>query len=158
MSFHNFKVRSIKGGEIDFSSLKGKKVMLVNTTSACGLTPQYEQLEELYETTDRANFEIIGFPCNDFAGQEPGSEAEILTFCATNYGVTFPLTEKIHVKGSDCHPIYQWLLDESVKKGQHEQVKWNFHKFLIDENGAFVRSVEPMTLPTDTEIVNWIKK
>lgn len=156
MNFHDFKVNDILGKEMDLSTLKGKKVLVVNTASACGLTPQYEQLQDLYESTDRKDFEIIAFPCNDFAGQEPGAPTEILDFCTVNYRVTFPLMSKVNVKGTACHPLYQWLLSESKKSGQHEEVKWNFHKFLIDPKGEFVSSIEPMTLPNSFEIVNWI--
>lgn len=156
MSIHNYKVKQLSGEQFDFSKLKGKKVLLVNTASECGLTPQYEQLEELYKQTDRSKFEIIGFPCNDFGNQEPGSAEEIQSFCTKNYGVTFPMMEKVKVKGEEKHEIYNWLLEESKKVDQHSSIKWNFHKFLIDENGEFVKSVEPTTLPNDEEILNWI--
>ncbi|MEX2483272.1 MAG: glutathione peroxidase [Brumimicrobium sp.] len=156
MNLHNFKIENIKGDQVDLSELKGKKVMVVNTASECGLTPQYEQLEELYQNTKRDNFEIIGFPCNDFGNQEPGSNEEVAAFCQKNYGVTFPMMSKIVVKGDNKHKLYDWLLTESKSKGQHEEVKWNFHKFLIDEKGNLVKSVEPTTAPIDTEITNWI--
>ncbi len=156
MSLHEYKVTTITGGVKDFADLKGKKVMIVNTASECGLTPQYAQLQELYENTDRSNFEIIGFPCNDFGAQEPGTEEQVAQFCEKNFGVTFPIMAKISVKGANTHPIYQWLLEQSVEHGQHSEVKWNFHKFLVNEQGAFVKSVEPTTSPIDEEIVNWI--
>lgn len=156
MSLHEYKVNKLTGEQFDLSELKGKKVLLVNTASECGLTPQYEQLEELYKQTDRNKFEIIAFPCNDFGNQEPGSASEIQSFCSKNYGVTFPMMEKVKVKGEEKHEIYDWLLAESKKANEHEAIKWNFHKFLIDENGSFVKSVEPTTIPNDKEILNWI--
>lgn len=156
MNLHNHKVTDIKGDDFDLSQFKGKKVLVVNTASECGLTPQYEQLEELYQNTKRDNFEIIGFPCNDFGKQEPGSDDEVAQFCQINYGVSFPMMSKIAVKGNDQHKLYSWLLEQSKANGQHEEVKWNFHKFLIDENGEFVKSVEPTTEPTSPEIKNWI--
>jgi glutathione peroxidase len=156
MSLHKYKATSISGKEIDLAELKGKKVMVVNTASECGLTPQYAQLQELYENTDRSKFEIIGFPCNDFGAQEPGTEDQVASFCQKNYGVTFPMTSKITVKGENTHSLYKWLLEKSAEKDQHTEVKWNFHKFLLDENGNFVKSVEPTTSPIDEEILNWI--
>lgn len=156
MNLHNFKGTTITGDTKDFADFEGRKVMIVNTASECGLTPQYAQLQELYENTGRANFEIIGFPCNDFGGQEPGPEQQVAQFCEKNFGVKFPMMAKISVKGANTHPIYQWLLEQSVKSGQHSEVKWNFHKFLVNEQGEFVKSVEPTTSPIDEEIVNWI--
>jgi glutathione peroxidase len=156
MNLYDFKVQNIKGDEVELSSLKGKKVMVVNTASECGLTPQYEELEKLYQETNREHFEIIGFPANNFGAQEPGSDEEIASFCQANYGVSFPMMSKISVKGEDRHPLYQWLIEGSREKGQHDEVKWNFHKFLIDESGELVKSVEPTTSPVDSEITNWI--
>jgi glutathione peroxidase len=156
MNLYDFKVQNIKGEEVDLSNLKGKKVMVVNTASECGLTPQYEELEKLYKETDQERFEIIGFPANNFGAQEPGTNDEIATFCQSNYGVSFPMMSKISVKGEDRHPLYQWLIEGSREKGQHDEVKWNFHKFLIDESGALVKSVEPTTSPMDNDIISWI--
>ncbi len=156
MSLHEFKVKNIKGDEFDLSRLNGKKVLVVNTASECGLTPQYEELEKLYEDTDRSKFEIIGFPANNFGAQEPGSNEEIASFCTSNYGVNFPMMSKISVKGEDRHPLYQWLIEKSRAKGEHDEVKWNFHKFLVDESGNFVKSIEPTTSPLDEEITSWI--
>jgi glutathione peroxidase len=156
MNLYDFTVKDIKGNEFDLSKVKGKKVLIVNTASECGLTPQYEELEKLYKETDRNEFEIMGFPANNFGGQEPGSNKEIAQFCTSNYGVDFPMMEKISVKGDDRHPLYNWLIEESKKINQHEEVKWNFHKFLIDESGDFVKSVEPTTIPLDNEITSWI--
>ena len=156
MNLHEFTVLDIKGNEVDLSQFKGKKVLVVNTASECGLTPQYEELEKLYDKTDRMKFEIIGFPANNFGAQEPGSNEEIAAFCTSNYGVCFPMMSKLSVKGEDRHPLYLWLIQESRKNDQHDEVKWNFHKFLVDEAGEFVKSIEPTTSPLDDEIKNWI--
>jgi glutathione peroxidase len=158
MSLHHFKVKSITGEDFDLSQLKGKKVMVVNTASECGLTPQYAQLEELYKNKGGDQFEIVGFPCNDFGAQEPGSESEIQSFCTSNYGVTFPMMSKITVKGENKHPLYDWLLKESSKKDQLNEVKWNFQKFLIDENGNHVKTIEPTVEPIALEILTWINE
>lgn len=156
MNLHDFKVRDIAGNQFDFAALKGKKVMLVNTASACGLTPQYSALEDLYKNFKDKNFVIIGFPCNDFGAQEPGTESEIAEFCERNYGVSFPMMSKIKVKGADKHPLYSWLLDESSKRNLGDQIKWNFQKFLIDEKGEFINNIEPTTLPNDDLVLNWL--
>ena len=152
MNVYDFSVDTISGSPFDVNTLKGKKVLIVNTASECGLTPQFDQLEDLYDEFKGANFEILGFPSNDFGEQDPGSNEEIATFCRKNYGVTFPMMAKIVVKGEGQHPLFQWL---TSKTG--EDVKWNFHKFLIDENGNFVRDVNPQTLPIDESILSWIQ-
>lgn len=152
MNVYDFSFDTISGSPFDVNTLKGKKVLIVNTASECGLTPQFDQLEDLYDEFKGANFEILGFPSNDFGEQDPGSNEEIATFCRKNYGVTFPMMAKIVVKGEGQHPLFQWL---TSKTG--EDVKWNFHKFLIDENGNFVRDVNPQTLPIDESIVSWIQ-
>lgn len=157
-TFHDFTVSTLDGVSLDLSSLKGKKVLVVNTASECGLTPQYEQLQELYKAHGGDNFEIIGFPSNDFGAQEPGSAEQIANFCQKNYGVTFPMMAKVHVKGEDQCELYQWLTQKDLNGVGDFEVKWNFHKFLIDENGALVKDVEPQTLPIDDEILNWISK
>lgn len=136
--FYDFKVKTLEGQPFDFASLKGKKVMVVNTASKCGYTPQYKDLEELYEKHGSDNFVIIGFPANNFMGQEPGSAEEIREFCTKNYGVTFPIMEKISVKGKDMHPVYQWLTSKSKNGVMDSEVKWNFQKYLIDEKGNLV--------------------
>ncbi|PWH81587.1 glutathione peroxidase [Brumimicrobium oceani] len=156
MNLYDFKVNQINGEPFDLASLKGKKVLVVNTASECGLTPQYEQLQALFDETSRDEFMIIGFPSNDFGAQEPGANSEVAAFCQKNYGVTFPMMSKIAVKGSDQHPLYTWLLEESKSNGGTEEVVWNFHKFLIDETGNFVKDVHPKTLPNATEITDWI--
>lgn len=156
MNLYDFQFNKINGEPFDMKGAKGKKVMIVNTASECGLTPQYEQLEEVFEANKNNDFIILGFPANNFGQQEPGTNEEITAFCTKNYGVSFPMMAKISVKGDDIHPLYEWLLEESKKNGQHEEVQWNFHKFLIDENGNFVTSIHPKTLPNDEEILSWI--
>ncbi|MEN9699351.1 MAG: hypothetical protein RLZZ301_549, partial [Bacteroidota bacterium] len=157
-SIFQFKVNDINGKIFDFATLKGKKIMVVNTASKCGLTPQYEQLEELYTRFKDKNFVIVGFPANDFLSQEPGSNEEIASFCKLNYGVTFPMMSKISVKGNDMHPVYQFLTQKRQNGLEDSKVEWNFQKYLLDENGHLVRVVSPRTLPTDPSIIDWIEK
>ncbi len=158
MSLHDFTVKDIEGNEFKMSSLKGKKVLVVNTASECGLTPQYEILEELYQTYKSQNFIIIGFPANNFGAQEPGSNEEINAFCQKNYGVSFPMMAKISVKGDDQHELYQWLT-QKMKNGKLDaEVTWNFQKFLIDEKGQLVAVVSPQESPASEQIVNWIEE
>ena len=156
-SIYQFKVTDLSGKEFDFASLKGKKILVVNTASKCGLTPQYEGLQGLYEKYKDQNFIVVGFPANNFMSQEPGTSAEIATFCEKNYGVTFPMMDKISVKGNDMAPIYQFLTQKNKNGLEDSEVQWNFQKYLIDENGYVVKVVGPQTLPTDPEIVDWIK-
>lgn len=156
-SIHQFQVEDLYGDPFDFSSLKGKKLMIVNTASECGLTPQYKDLQALYETYKDEGFVIIGFPANNFGGQEPGSNEEIATFCEQNYGVSFPMMTKISVKGEDMHPIYQFLTQASRNGLKDSEVQWNFQKYLLDEEGHLVEVIDPKVLPTDTKIVEWIK-
>ncbi len=155
-SFYDFTVKTIDGDDFPLSQLKGKKVMVVNTASKCGFTPQYEQLEALYKKYGPDRFVIIGFPANNFLGQEPGTEAEIKDFCTKNYGVTFQMMEKISVKGKDMHPLYKWLTEKSLNGVSDNSVSWNFQKFLIDQNGTLVKSISPRTKPDDEEITGWI--
>lgn len=155
-TIYDFKVQDIEGNEFDFSTLKGKKIMIVNTASQCGLTPQYTQLEEVYELYKDSNFVIVGFPANNFMAQEPGTDSEIATFCQKNYGVTFPMMSKISVKGEDMHPLYKFLTDKDLNGFENSEVKWNFQKYLIDEKGKLVKVVGPRTLPNDSEIIKWI--
>jgi glutathione peroxidase len=136
-SIYDFKVEGLTGGTIDFSSFKGKKILVVNTASKCGNTPQYDDLEKLYEKY-KDKLVIVGFPANNFGSQEPGSNVEIAEFCKKNYGVTFPMAEKVSVKGSDMAPIYKYIVDEAEKHGFTDPIKWNFTKFLFDENGEFL--------------------
>ncbi|ASB50981.1 glutathione peroxidase [Alkalitalea saponilacus] len=156
--FYSFEVNTLGGTPFSFSSLKGKKVMVVNTASECGLTPQYEQLQALWEQYGGDDFVIIGFPANDFMNQEPGSAEEIMEFCQINYGVTFPMMEKITVVGDDKHPLYQWLTQKSLNGFKDSEVQWNFQKYLIDKNGKLVKVVPPRTRPDDPEVVAWIQK
>jgi glutathione peroxidase len=155
-SFHDFKVKTLGGEEFDFSTLKGKKVMVVNTASKCGLTPQYEQLQSIYEKYGGEDFEIIGFPANNFMNQEPGSAEEIEEFCQVNYGVTFPMMAKISVKGDDQHPLYQWLTEKSKNGVKDSKVQWNFQKYLIGPDGTLEKVIPPKTKPDDSEIIEWI--
>ncbi len=157
-SIHQFKVKDINGKSFEFSSLKGKKVMIVNTASKCGLTPQYEKLEALYQKYKNNNFIIIGFPANNFMGQEPGSDQEISTFCQKNYGVSFPMMAKISVKGKDMHPVYQFLTQKAKNGLEDNDVQWNFQKYLIDEEGHLVKVISPRTQPDDASIIQWIEK
>lgn len=157
-TLYDFQANTIDGETFDFSSLKGKKVLLVNTASKCGYTPQYEQLQKLYDQMGGEGFEIIGFPANDFMGQEPGSNDEIASFCQKNYGVTFTMMEKISVKGKDQHPIYAWLTSKEQNGVEDSKVKWNFQKYLIDENGKYVKWIAPGTSPLDNEVTSWLGK
>ena len=156
MSVHKYSLKTIEGNNILLSEFSGKKLLIVNVASECGLTPQYEQLEELYSATDRNQFEIIGIPANNFGGQEPDSNEEIAAFCQTNFGTTFPMMAKISVTGEDQHELYQYLTKKSLNGIADVEMVWNFQKMLIDENGRLVKSVHPQTLPIDDEIVNWI--
>ncbi|MGF7139231.1 glutathione peroxidase [Roseimarinus sediminis] len=152
-NLHSFKVNDIEGNVYDLAQLKGKKVLIVNTASKCGLTPQYEDLEKLYQQYRDDNFVIIGFPANNFMKQEPGTDEEIAEFCQKNYGVTFPMMSKISVKGDDIHPLYQWLTSEA-----DTEIQWNFQKFMIDEEGRLVGFVSPKTKPFDEKIISWIEE
>jgi len=153
-SIHQFKVKTLEGQDFDLASLKGKKVMVVNTASKCGFTPQYKELEGVYEKYKDKNFVIIGFPCNDFMSQEPGTSSDIREFCTKNYGVTFPMMEKITISTS---PVYQWLKNKDQNGVEDNKVSWNFNKYLIDENGHFVKHLGSKTKPDDEEIIKWIE-
>lgn len=156
-TIYQFKVEDLSGDSFDFSTLKGKKILVVNTASECGLTPQYEQLQAIYEKYKDKNFVIVGFPANNFGAQEPGSNQQIATFCQQNYGVSFPMMAKISVKGGDMHPVYQFLTQKAKNGLEDSEVQWNFQKYLINENGELAKVISPRTLPTDAEIVNWIE-
>jgi glutathione peroxidase len=156
-TLYDFSVNDIEGNQFDMSQLKGQKVMIVNTASKCGLTPQYEGLESLYEHYKDQGFTIVGFPANNFASQEPGTDEEIQDFCQKNYGVTFPMMSKISVKGKDMHPLYKWLTSKDLNGIQNSSVKWNFQKYLIDESGNLVKVIQPATKPNDPSIVSWIE-
>ena len=153
-SLHDFKAKTLEGTELNFADFKGKKVLIVNTASECGYTPQYKDLEALYEKYKAKNFVVIGFPCNDFGGQEPGSSSEIKSFCSKNFGVTFQMMEKISI--ATC-PIYKWLTSKAENGVLDATVKWNFHKFLIDEKGHLVKYLPSNVKPMDAEITNWIE-
>jgi glutathione peroxidase len=155
-SFYDFKVKTLEGKPFDFASLKGKKVMIVNTASKCGNTPQYKDLEELYTLYGGNNFVIIGFPANNFGGQEPGTAEEIRKFCTDNYKVTFPMMGKISVKGDDMHPLYQWLTSKAKNGIMDSEVKWNFQKYLIDENGKLVDVINPKDNPKSDKVMSWL--
>lgn len=157
-SVHDYKVKDLSGKEFDFSSLKGKKVMIVNTASKCGLTPQYEKLEALYKKYQSQNFIIIGFPSNDFMHQEPGTNEEIAEFCSKNYGVTFPIMDKVSVKGDEKCDIYKFLTSKELNGLEDNSVKWNFQKYLLDENGYLLKVIPPTTEPDNQEIIDWIEK
>lgn len=152
-SIYDFKVPGLDGNQIDFSKFKGKKILIVNTASQCGNTPQYEDLEKLYEKY-KNTLVIVGFPANNFGGQEPGSNGEIKEFCKKNYGVTFPMAEKISVKGDDTHALYKYLKEQAAAKGFADPVKWNFGKFLVNENGELIATFSPRTQPMSEEILS----
>jgi len=155
-SIHSFKVKGLDGKQIDFASFKGKKILVVNTASKCGYTPQYESLEKVYEQY-KNKLVIIGFPCNQFGGQEPGSNEEIADFCKKNYGVTFPLADKIDVKGATMAPIYQWLTQKSKNGVVDANISWNFNKFLLDENGKMIAYFPSNVKPDSEEILSRVK-
>lgn len=155
-TIYQFKVTDLYGKEFDFSTLKGKKLLIVNTASECGLTPQYKDLEAIYSKYKDKNFVIVGFPANNFGSQEPGSNEQIAKFCQMNYGVTFPMMSKISVKGKDIHEVYKFLTQKDKNGLQDSQVEWNFQKYLINEEGKLIKVLSPRVLPTDSEIVNWI--
>ena len=156
-AFYELKAKTIDGQDFNFSELKGKKVMIVNTASKCGFTPQYKDLEELYKTFKDQNFVIIGFPSNDFAKQEPGTNSEIKEFCTKNYGVSFQMMEKIEVKGDGMDPVYRWLTSKELNGKVDSSVKWNFQKYLIDEAGNLVDIAYSDEVPMSDRIVKWIK-
>lgn len=155
-TIYSFKVKDIDNKDFDMSNLRGKKVLIVNVASKCGLTPQYEQLEQLYKKYKDRNFVIIGFPSNNFKEQEPGTNAQIKEFCTLNYGVTFPLMAKIVVKGDSISPLYKWLTTKTENGKTDAPVQWNFQKFMIDQNGQLVNYALPAESPFCDKIVNWL--
>ncbi len=155
-SIHQFKVKSIEGGTIDFSKFKGKKILVVNTASKCGYTPQYEALEKVYEQY-KDKLVIVGFPANNFGGQEPGSDGEIQEFCKARFGVKFPLASKISVKGNDIAPIYKWLTNKTENGVLDASIVWNFNKFLLDENGKMIAYFPSNVSPDSEEISKYLK-
>ena len=157
-SIYDFTVADIDGNEFSFAQLKGKKIMIVNVASKCGLTPQYKQLEEVYEKYGGEDFEIVAFPANNFMNQEPGTNEEIKEFCSLEYAVTFPMMSKISVKGDDMAPIYQWLTDEEKNGQSSSKVKWNFQKYLIGKDGTLEHVMNPQVKPDDEKIIAWIEE
>lgn len=156
-SIYDFKVKGLEGNDIDFSAYKGKYILVVNTASNCGYTPQYEELEQLYKKYND-KLVIVGFPANNFGGQEPGSNAEIKEFCKRNYGVTFPMAEKVSVKGEDIHPLFKYLTEEAKKIETPDPViKWNFTKFLINKEGKLLKVFPSKVKPMSEEITGYLK-
>ena len=155
-SIHSFTVKALDGGTINFANYKGKKILIVNTASECGYTPQYKALQELYEKY-KTKLVIVGFPANNFGGQEPGTNTEIKTFCEKNYGVTFPMAEKISVKGNDMAPIYKWLTNKTENGVLDAEIKWNFNKFLLNENGHIIAKFDSGTEPMSEEITGTLQ-
>ena len=156
LSFYDIKVKTIDGVDFDLSTFRGKKLLVVNVASKCGLTSQYKQLEELYKEYKNQNFEVLAFPSSDFANQEYSDSQKISSFCQKNYGVTFPIFEKVSVKGKSKHFIYQWLTEKNKNGKKNVSVLWNFQKFIIDENGQWVDYFLPTTSPKSKKIVKWI--
>jgi glutathione peroxidase len=154
-SIYDFKVAGLEGDSIDFSQYKGKKIMIVNTASKCGNTPQYAELEQLYKKY-KDKLVIVGFPANNFGGQEPGTNEEIKEFCSRNYGVSFPMAAKVSVKGDDIDPLFQYLVNEAKKLGVEEPIRWNFTKFLIDENGKLVTVFSSKTKPMSEDVLKYL--
>ncbi len=155
-SIHSFKVKALDGKTIDFSKFKGKKILIVNTASECGFTPQYEGLQKLYETY-KDQLVIVGFPANNFGGQEPGSNEEIGAFCKKNYGVTFPMAAKVSVKGNDIAPIFKFLTDKKLNGVKSTTILWNFEKFLLNEKGELIDTFVSTTKPTSESITKYFK-
>ncbi len=155
-SFYDYTVKTLEGKDFPLSQLKGKKVLVVNTASKCGFTPQYEQLEAIFKQYGDDNFVVIGFPANNFMKQEPGTAEEIREFCTQNYGVTFPMMAKISVKGDDMAPIYQWLTEKEKNGVEDSKVRWNFQKYLINEKGELEKIFYPKVKPDSDEIISWI--
>lgn len=156
-SIYDFKIEALTGGTIDFAQYKGKKILVVNTASECGYTPQYAGLEELYKK-HKDKLVIVGIPSNNFGEQEPGSNSDIASFCQKNYGVTFPMAAKAEVKGKDIAPLYQWLTQKTYNHFMNSEVKWNFQKYLLDEQGKLVGVFYSKTAPDSPELLDAIKK
>ena len=156
-SIYNIKVNKLDGTSLDLKEFKGKKMLFVNVASKCGYTPQYAELQELYDQYSE-KLEIFGVPCNQFGGQEPGSDEEIAQFCKKNYGVTFTMLEKVDVKGSSQHPLYSWLTTKEKNGVMDATVKWNFHKFLVDEEGALINMYNSRTNPVGVEMLEAINR
>ena len=156
-TIYDFKVTTIDGDTVSLADYKGQKIMIVNTASKCGFTPQYEQLEAIYKKYKDKDFVILGFPSNDFMHQEPGSNEEIAEFCTKNYGVTFPMMAKIDVKGKEMAPLYEYLTTGKLNGYKDTDVKWNFQKYLIGRDGKLERVYYSKTVPDDPKIIEWIE-
>lgn len=156
-SIYDFKVEALTGGTIDFSQFKGKKILIVNTASECGYTPQYEDLQKLSDKY-KGKLVIVGFPANNFGKQEPGTNEEISTFCKKNYGVTFPMAAKISTKGDDMAPIYHWLTEKQYNNYENTSVKWNFQKYLINEKGEMIGVFYSRTKPLSDDLIKAIEQ
>jgi glutathione peroxidase len=154
-SIYDFKLTTLDGKPFSLADYKGKKILIVNTASACGFTPQYADLEALYEKY-KGKLVIVGFPANNFGGQEPGSNTEIQTFCKKNYGVSFPMSEKVSVKGEDIHPLFKYLTEEAEKMGEKDPIKWNFTKFLVNEKGKLLAVFPSRVKPMSEEITKYL--
>jgi glutathione peroxidase len=157
-SLHDIPLKTLDGQDTSLGELKGKAVLVVNVASKCGLTPQYEGLEKLHEQYADRGFSVVGFPCNQFGGQEPGTAEEIATFCSTSYGVTFPLMEKIDVNGPDRHPVYDELTKVKDAEGTDGDIRWNFEKFVLSPTGEIVARFSPMTKPEDEGLIATIEE
>jgi len=154
-SLYSIAINSLQGHSIDLSEFKGKKILFVNVASQCGFTPQYRELQELSDTF-KDNLVVIGVPCNQFGKQEPGNSDEIQEFCEVNYGVSFLITEKIDVKGSQQHPLYAWLTTKSINGRQNSSVKWNFQKYLVHDEGQFLDYFYSITKPMNARITSYL--
>ncbi len=157
MSIYDVKVSSLDGDPADLSAYQGKALLIVNVASECGLTPQYAGLQQLHEEYGTRGFEVLGFPCNQFGAQEPGTPEEIATFCETNYGVDFPLFEKIEVNGDGRHPLYQQLTEVADAEGVSGDIRWNFEKFLVSADGEIVARFAPLIEPDNASLVSSIE-
>jgi glutathione peroxidase len=157
MTIYDVDLAGLEGEPLDLHQFQGQAVLIVNVASKCGLTPQYTGLEHLQERFGGDGFTVLGVPCNQFGAQEPGSPEEIATFCATNYGVTFPLTEKVEVNGDNRHPLYQQLVEKPDEEGSAGDIQWNFEKFLVSPEGEIVHRFRPMTEPESDEVVRAIE-
>lgn len=156
MTFHELNAKTLGGKETDFMTFVGKKVIVVNTASECGFTPQYAQLEELYQLLGPERLAILVFPCDQFGHQEPGGAGEIEKFCQLNYGLSFPIMEKTEVIGVNAHPVFKWLTNKSLNGQGDTVIAWNFHKFLVNEDGTLAKSVTSETSPLDPEVLDWL--
>jgi len=155
VEFYSLSAKTIDGKDFNFEQLRGKRVLIVNTASECGMTPQYKGLQKLHEMYGGDNFVILGFPCNDFGNQESGSSDEIISFCSKNYGVEFQMMEKVKVKGEGVHPVYVWLKNKNENGVSDNSIKWNFHKFLIDADGHLIASLRSAVKPSDELITKF---